>query len=206
MEIPPNFWNERYGTEDFAYGTAPNGFVVEQAGRIPAGRVVCVGAGEGRNAAHLAGLGYSVVAVDGSKTGAVKTKRLAAERGVEVETVTADLRDHDLGDQVWQGAVAIFCHLPSELRRLVHRGIVRSLASGGVLLFESYTPAQLGRGTGGPPVRDMLCSLDDARREFEGLDFEIAHELERDVNEGRYHTGTAAVVQLVGVKPPARGH
>ena len=33
-----------------------------------------------------------------------------------------------------------------------------------------------------------------------GLDLEIAHEITRDVVEGLYHTGRAAVVQICGHK------
>lgn len=39
-------WDERYGTEDFAYGTEPNGFVKEAAPQIgSASKVLCIGEG-----------------------------------------------------------------------------------------------------------------------------------------------------------------
>ena len=47
----------------------------------------------------------------------------------------------------------------------------------------------------------MLVSLDELRRELAGLEFLHAAELEREVREGAYHTGLAAVVQLVARKP-----
>jgi hypothetical protein len=47
----------------------------------------------------------------------------------------------------------------------------------------------------------MLISLDELKRELTGLDFIHAKELEREVLEGSGHTGLAAVVQVLGVKP-----
>ena len=70
-----------------------------------------------------------------------------------------------------------------------------------MLVLEAYTPDQIGRGTGGPPVSEMTMSLDALEVEFEGLNFSHAVECERDVIEGRFHTGRGAVVQLVAVKP-----
>ncbi len=80
---------------EFAYGTAPNRWLEAQAAAIPAGgRVLCLGEGEGRNAVWLAQRGFSVVAVDASPVGLEKARRLAAERGVTIETRVADLASY----------------------------------------------------------------------------------------------------------------
>ena len=51
-------WNERYGSTAYFYGTAPNDFVVENAGRIRSGsEVLFLAEGEGRNAVRIAGDG-----------------------------------------------------------------------------------------------------------------------------------------------------
>ena len=197
---PPGFWDARYADDEFAYGTQANDFIVEYFSRIPPGKVLCLGAGEGRNAVFLASKGYQVVALDGSVQGAKKTTKLAAQMGVLVETVTADLNGYDLGRGQWSGIISIWCHLPSQLRRAVHRRVVDGLAVGGVFLLEAYTPAQLAYGTGGPPLVDMLCARADLLTELAGLDFAVAHEIEREVAEGRHHHGKSAVVQLVGLK------
>jgi hypothetical protein len=47
----------------------------------------------------------------------------------------------------------------------------------------------------------MLMSLDDLRRELAGLEFVHAVRMEREVREGRWHTGLASVIQIIGVKP-----
>jgi SAM-dependent methyltransferase len=198
---PDNFWNDRYSSAAFAYGTAPNDFLAAQAGQLPPrGKILCLAEGEGRNAVWLAERGFRVTAVDASNVGLKKAQRLAAERGVTIATVCADLADFDIAAYAWDGIVSIFCHLPPALRATVHRACVAGLAPGGVLLLEGYTPRQLGRGTGGPQHLDMLMEPDDLRRELIGLELVQLQELERDVVEGNCHTGRGAVVQLVAVK------
>jgi len=195
-------WDERYAREGWAFGTEPNDFLKEEAHRIPeGGRVLCLGEGEGRNAVHLASLGYRVVAVDLSAVGMRKARGLAAERGVSVETLVASVEELDLGEGEWQGIVSIFFHLPPELRRAVHSQVARGLAPGGVFVLEAYTPRQLELGTGGPPHAHRLPTLAVLREELEALQLAVGRELEREIHEGWMHTGRGAVVQVVGVRP-----
>ena len=72
----PSFWDNRYAVDDFVFGTAPNEFLRECAERIPAGPVLCLGEGEGRNAVFLAGRGHAVTAVDQSTVGLAKAREL----------------------------------------------------------------------------------------------------------------------------------
>ena len=196
-------WNERYSQPGFAYGTEPNQFLVSTANRIPAGSVLTLGEGEGRNAAYLAGLGRRVVAVDQSEVGLAKARRLAAERGLAIETVCADLAGYLIEPGAWAGIVSIFCHLPRRIRLPLYAAIVRGLRPGGILILEAYTPNQIERGTGGPQDRDMLLTLAGLREELAGLEFVHARELDREVREGTYHTGVASVVQVVGLRQHA---
>ena len=190
-------WDERYAEDGFAYGLEPNAFLAAHADALR-GPVVCLAAGEGRNAVWLAQQGLEVHAVDLSPVGVAKTRALAAERGVTVEAQVADLATFDLGEARWGGIVAIFAHPPEPIRRRVHGAIPVALRPGGTLLMEMYTPRQLQHRTGGPPVLPMLYEPADIRSQLEGLSFERFEEIERDVVEGRYHTGRAAVLQVVG--------
>lgn len=194
-------WDERYGADEYVYGTVPNDFLAEVAARIPPGRVLCLADGEGRNSAWLAERGYQVTAVDASAVGLRKGQRLAAERGVRVTAVHADLAEYRIEPGAWSGIVSIFAHLPPEVRRALHRGVVDGLAPGGAFVLEAYTPAQLGRGTGGPPTPDRMMTLDALREELDGLRFEIGRELRRDVREGRLHGGVSEVVQVLAFRP-----
>lgn len=201
IEAARDVWNGRYGVDHYVFGTDPNDFLRQHAAAIPTGPVLCLAEGEGRNAVHLAGLGHRVSSVDLSDIGVRKTLELAAGVGVTVAASQGDLATYDLGRGTWNGIVSIFAHLPPSVRAPLHRRVVDALAPGGVLLLEAYTPAQIGRGTGGPPVPELTMTLDALRVELDGLEFEHGAELEREVVEGAGHTGLAAVVQLVARKP-----
>lgn len=194
-------WDERYNTDEYVYGTEPNAFLKSVARRIPEGRVLCLAEGEGRNGVYLAGLGYDVTAVDASAVGLEKARRLARDRGVTLETVVADLATFDIAPGRWDGIVSIFCHVPGEIRKDLHRKVQAGLRPGGMFVLEAYTPDQLGYKTGGPPDPDRLMSVGDLKVELQGLEFIRAEEAIRDVVEGRYHTGPGAVVQILAKKP-----
>jgi hypothetical protein len=197
----PDFWNKRYDAEGFFYGTEPNDFVKEMAPRIPSGPILCLAEGEGRNAVYLASLGHAVTAVDQSAAGLAKARQLAATRHVSIETAVVDLAEFTITPGGWSGIVAIFAHLPPELRRTVYRQVVAGLCLGGLFVLESYTPAQLAFGTGGPKDPAMLSTLAGLRDELAGLEFLIGREIERDVMEGTGHTGRAATVQVLAQRP-----
>jgi SAM-dependent methyltransferase len=193
-------WDKRFSEPGYAYGTEPNGFLASVVDRIPRGNVLCLAEGEGRNAVYLAGLGYEVTAVDTSTVGLAKADALALDRGVTIDAVLADLADYPIDPGEWQGIVSIFCHLPPVVRAALHERCLRGLAPGGVFVLEGFTPRQLELGTGGPKSRELLMELEFIRQELPGLRLEIAREIEREVVEGKFHKGTAAVVQILAVK------
>jgi SAM-dependent methyltransferase len=193
-------WDERYGTEEYAYGTRPNKFLEENFHSIPKGKVLSLAEGEGRNAVFLAQQGYAVTAVDASLVGLNKAWKLAEENGVFVECVHADLADYDLGEDRWDGIVSIFCPLPSSLRKQLYKKVEAGLKPNGIFLLEAYTPEQLKHGTGGGNSADVMQSKESLRLELAGLKFRHLVELERDVREGIYHTGIGAVVQAIAAK------
>jgi SAM-dependent methyltransferase len=197
-----SMWNERYSEPGYAYGVEPNAFLVETASRIaPNGRVLSLGEGEGRNAVFLAQRGFRVTGVDASEVGLAKARALAAERGVQIETIEADLATFEFGECAWDAIVSIWCHLPPTVRARVHRECVRALAPGGLFILEAYTPAQLSFDSGGPRSIEMLYTERVLREDLTGLDVLLARECEREVHEGRYHNGRSAVVQFVAQKP-----
>ena len=195
-------WEARYAEAGYAFGTRPNDFLREQEGRLLPGRILCLGAGEGRNAVWLAQRGYEVTAVDQSTRGLQKARRLASDRGVRIATVEADLATFHIQAGAWAGIVSIFVHLTPPVRKRVHASVVSGLAPGGVYVMEAFRPEQARRTTGGPSEDERLVNLERLRPELGALDWLVAQELERDVVEGRCHTGRASVVQLVARKRP----
>lgn len=193
-------WDERYSREEYVYGKEPNDFLLQKVSLLKAGKVLCLADGEGRNSVFLASKGHDVTAIDQSKVGLEKTKKLADEKGVKVATVQGDLADYVIAPESWDSVVSIFCHLPSVLRQQLHRKVIAGLKPGGIFLLEAYTPDQLRFGTGGPPMEDMMMTLGTLKEELAGMQFLHAQELKREVVEGIFHTGMGAVVQLVARK------
>jgi SAM-dependent methyltransferase len=193
-------WDERYSEPGFAYGTAPNDFLVSIVDKIPRGKILSLAEGEGRNAVYPASLGYGVTGVDGSEVGLRKAEELATERGVAITTVHADLSEFEIKPEHWDGIIACYCHLPSAIRIPLHQAVVRGLKSGGVFVLEAFSKEQLDYGTGGPQSLDMLMSLDDLKQELAGLELVHAVRIEREVREGSGHTGLASVIQMLGIK------
>ncbi len=196
-----DMWDDRYREEALAYGSAPNDFLVEQAGLLRPGNCLCLAEGQGRNAVWLAEQGLSVTAVDQSPVGMKRARDLAASRSVALSTEVADLAEFDLGHRAWDNIVSIFGHLPGPLRRDVHHRVVEALRPGGIFLLEAYTPDQLGTsGIGGPSDPDMLLTVEKLKIELGSLEILLAREIVRQVNEGELHKGESAVVQFVGRK------
>lgn len=194
-------WDERYREPGYSYGTMPNDFLVAVESRIPHGRILSLAEGEGRNAVYLASQGYRVTAVDASAVGLCKAEALAAEHGVSITTIVADLGEFRIEPNQWDGIISCYCHISSTIRARLHHGVVNGLKPGGVFVLEAFSKEQLAYDSGGPRDLDLLMALDDLKRELAGLEFIRAATLERDVIEGTRHTGRASVVQIFAVKP-----
>jgi cyclopropane fatty-acyl-phospholipid synthase-like methyltransferase len=192
-------WNERYGSGEFAYGTEPNSFLVENA-KLLTGPVLSLAEGEGRNAVFLASQGFDVLGVDGSEVGLAKAHKLAKSKGVAIKTEVADLATYEPPTHLYGSVVSISAHLPSDVRRRLYPLVEQSLKPGGIILLEAYAKSQLSRNTGGPKDPDMLMTAVDIPKEFPNCEVLLCQEIEREVVEGEFHTGMASVVQFIGKK------
>ncbi|MDO5653749.1 MAG: class I SAM-dependent methyltransferase [Brachymonas sp.] len=194
-----SLWNTRYQNEAYFYGTEPNSFL-EEHWKLLGTPVLSLSEGEGRNAVFLASHGLDVLGVDLSDIGLEKARKLAASRGLRIETQVADLAMYEPATAHYGGVVSIFAHLPSSVRQRLCPLVEQALKPGGVVVMEAYAESQLARDTGGPKNPDMLMTVDKIRAEFPNLEPVLLHETERDVREGEGHTGLASVIQFIGRK------
>ena len=67
-------------------------------------------------------------------------------------------------------------------------------------MLEGFAPEQLQYNTGGPKDLDLLPKLVTLQEELGSLNWEISQDIERELWEGRYHNGKAAVIQMLGRK------
>lgn len=196
-----NFWDQQFSGSDFKYGTQPNAFLQAQASRLaPGSAVLLPGDGEGRNSVWLAQQGHHATALDSSAVGLAKARALAAERGVTLHCLQADLQ-HWPGDAGRFDAVApIYLHLPPDLRALAHRRLFDALRPGGWFMLEAFHPRQLGYTSGGPKDAAMLYTLDMLRADLSGAADHtelLAWEGEVELDEGSGHQGRAFVTRLL---------
>ena len=197
------FWNTRYATEEYVFGTAPNAFLASQAQTLKPGQtVLAIADGEGRNGVWLAQQGLKVHAIDFSPAALAKAAKLAAERGVEVEFEQADVLNWSWPEAAYDVVVAIFIQFaPPPGRETIIAGIRRTLKPGGTLILQGYTPKQIEYGTGGPANPANMYVEADLRRWFG--DWQIQHlaEHESHISEGAHHHGMSALIDMVAVKP-----
>jgi cyclopropane fatty-acyl-phospholipid synthase-like methyltransferase len=197
------FWNERFGGEEYFYGTTPNAFLASQAHLLKPGLfALSIADGEGRNGVWLAEQGLDVLAVDFSEKALQKSRKLAESRGVSMQTELVDVHTWDWGESRFDVIVAIFIQFASSQQRpALHRTIQRALKPGGLLLLQGYTPKQLEFRTGGPSNRDNLYNASDLQHDFAAMEILQLREHETVISEGPGHSGMSALVDLVARKP-----
>ena len=199
-------WEERYrGSQDYLFGKAPAQFLVENPGWIKPGQsVLSVADGEGRNSTWLAAQGADVQSFDMSETAVARAQKLAEEQGVSVASHLCDWQDWD-----WKGAqfdlvVAIFIQFagPSE-RGAQFADLKQAVRPGGVLMLHGYRPEQVALGTGGPPFVENMYTAEILGKYFGNWKVERLAAYERDVQEGRGHSGKSALIDLIVRRPKA---
>jgi SAM-dependent methyltransferase len=198
------FWNDRYGTEEYAYGKAPNAWFAAQLDQLQPGRILLPAEGEGRNAVHAARNGWVVTAYDISEAGRNKALRLAAEAHVELTYLVGTMAEIPALRTDFDAMGLVFAHFPASIRAALSTNLLAHLRPGGVLIFEAFAKDQIRyqqeHGSGGPQQLDMLYSLAEVRAGFPGVAFSVLEEAEVWLNEGPFHRGLAKVVRGVGVK------
>ncbi len=194
-------WNDRYAGDDYLFGTEPADFLRRVEGWLTPGEtVLAIADGEGRNSVWLAGQGMAVTAFDPAQNAVAKARKLAAARGVTVDFQICDLDGWDWSRQ-FDVVAGIFIQFvgPRERGRLFSR-INQALKPGGLLLLHGYAPRQVGYGTGGPPSRENMYTLDLLRESFAGYEVLRAEDFDADVDEGRGHSGRSALIDFVARK------
>ncbi|HVO16895.1 MAG TPA: methyltransferase domain-containing protein [Alphaproteobacteria bacterium] len=195
-------WNARFSAPGYVFGTAPNLFLTRQARRLKRGqRALAIADGEGRNGIWLAQQGLTVTSVDFSPIALEKARTRAAELGVALELVEADLVRWTWPKAAFDVVAGIFFQFaaPAE-RAAIFRNIKAALKPGGLVLIEGYGPKQLEYKTGGPGVLENLYTEALLREAF--ADFEILElrAYDAEISEGEGHKGMSALVDLVARK------
>ena len=194
------FWDERYSTTEFIYGTEPNHFFKNELDNLTPGNILLLGEGEGRNALYAALKGWNVDAVDFSTKAKEKALQLAEENDIHINYEVVDLSKYKLKKNYYDAVAIIFLHLKPEVRIFIHSQVNKSLCAGGKLILEVFEKDQLGKSSGGPQNLEMLYSIEEMKNDFENMKIELLEKKFINLDESERHCGYAVVIRLIVVK------
>ena len=195
-----NFWNERYSSKDYVYGTEPNQFLKQELEKLPPGKILLPAEGEGRNAVFAAKLGWEVTAFDSSSKGKKKAEKLALLNNVTIDYQIKDYEEFKTKTVEFDCVALIYAHMSPHKRNEYHEKLISFLKPGGKLILEGFSKKQINNSTGGPRNTEMLFSEEELQNDFESFAKLIIKESDVELDEGRSHRGIASVIQILGIK------
>ncbi|MFZ0089703.1 MAG: methyltransferase domain-containing protein [Solirubrobacteraceae bacterium] len=161
-------WNARWSEREMrALEGDPAPWLVQSHERAPVtagARALDVACGDGRNAAYLAGLGFTVDAVDVSDVAVAAVRRAAADRGLAVRACRMDLEQAALPEARYAVVVQF-----NYLQRDLFAALAASLIPGGVVIAETFARRHADPRRGRIDPRYLLAD-DELRTAFPGLE------------------------------------
>jgi SAM-dependent methyltransferase len=194
------FWNERYASEEYAYGTEPNLFLKDKLEQLTPGKILFPAEGEGRNAVFAAKLGWQVTAFDPSTEGKIKAEKLASQNGVSINYQIGSFENVSFPDNHFDCVVLVFAHMHPLKRNEYHQKLMSFLKPGGTLILEGFSKKQIANNSGGPRDIDMLFSKQELQYDFGSFSKLTITEKDYALNEGPFHQGIASVIRAFGEK------
>jgi len=194
------FWDKRYDTQEYEYGTEPNEFFKQYIDQTKAGTVLLPGEGEGRNAVYAASKGWFVDAFDYSRIAREKALNLAQNQNVTINYTVSDFFDFTLKPGYYDLIALIYAHEHKDSRRTFHHNVINGLKKNGVLLLEAFSTEQLKNGPGGPKNIDMLYTLEDLKQDLKSLTIIQAEQIDIQLNSGSFHQGAGNVIRILARK------
>lgn len=193
---PATSWDQRYDRELYVYGKEPVQFLRQIVGRLRVGKALVLAAGEGRNAVFLARQGFDVTAVDVSAKGLEKCRALAAEHGVTVHTIVADLDTFSMGSGHWDLITDFYYHDTALYSR-----VMQGLKPGGFFVLQNFSTEQPATNRFGPKDPAWLVAPNQLPRAFDPWRIRYYEDTVIELDEGM-HKGPGAVVRLLVEKTP----
>jgi len=180
-------WDAKHRAAEGAAAPEAAALVTELLPLLPSGPALDLACGTGRHTLLLASRGQGVTAVDGSEVALdilerraraanYATKRLREKRQIQagrrgIQLLSADLERVSLPAASFSLVLCV-----NYLQRSLFGQMATALAPGGVLLFGTYTRAQL-EFAGGPKSPEYLLRSGELRTAFPGLQILFYREL-----------------------------
>lgn len=200
------FWDERFGKEEYKYGKTANTYLVNELSKINySGKILLPAEGEGRNATFCALNNWDVSAFDISSKGKEKAFKLAKEYDVSFKYNLGEfVKDYNYEDNSFDALALIYAHFPSSIRSRFNQELSKKLKIGGKVILEGFSLKQAilqegKQSTNGPKDPTMLFSKEEILNDFKN--FEILHleEEKIELNAGKNgHQGFGYVIRFTG--------
>ena len=164
-------WDERYRSKGALWSGNPNPHLVAQAGELPSGHALDVGAGEGADAIWLASRGWHVIAVDLSAVALERASANAHQAGADIagriDWVHEDVTSWDPGPDRYDLVSVQYVHLPPARRQAMLKYLARAVAPGGSLLMVCHHPSDLQTTVPRPNMPELFFTGDDIAAELD---------------------------------------
>jgi ubiquinone/menaquinone biosynthesis C-methylase UbiE len=166
-------WDARYAAHEHVWSLGPNAFVVAELEALPPGRALDLAGGEGRNALWLAERGWTVTMVEFSRVGLEKARRLAADRGVTLELVEADVTRYEPEPDAYDLVLVSYLQTEAVGREAWLGHVTDALAPGGTVLILAHDASNIEHGYGGPQDPSALTTPEDVASRLTANDPEL---------------------------------
>ncbi|MBE8726636.1 class I SAM-dependent methyltransferase [Flavobacterium hungaricum] len=198
-------WDDRYSSEEFAYGEQPNNYLKEQIEKLQHGSILFPAEGEGRNAVFAAKLGWKVAAFDISAEGKNKALKLAETNNVSIDYQIGELETLSYQPEEFDAIALIYAHFPAVIKAAIHQQLDSLLKKGGIIIFEAFSKKHLeylaiNEKVGGPKDIESLFSIEEIQNDFPNYEIIELEEKEIELHEGLFHNGKGSVIRFVGRK------
>lgn len=164
-----------------------------------------LGAGEARTLVALARQnGHRGTAVDFSDEALAGARSHADRHGVELETITADVRSWT-SDRQWDAVLVTFVQLLPDERPGLYRTMREIVRPGGWILGQWFRPDHLmgDYARMGPSAADRMVPIEELRAHFAADRLALCEARDEELDEGDFLNGPAACVCLAAQRAEA---
>ena len=182
-------WEKRYSMKGRG-PKEPEPFVVDSVPYMAEGKLVDIACGEGRHALYLAkaSASFDVLGIDRSPTAIKVASERAAQLGLRANFAIRDLEKEFLPEDIFN-TIVVTRYWQADL--CPH--IVKHLAIGGVLVYETYTLDYLRYGE---RTRSHLLQSGQLRETFAKLGLKIDYYAEVDRPETKEYSARLRAVKI----------
>lgn len=191
------FWDERFQQEVYVYGTEPHPLFIQALEKIPIGKLLMAGDGEGRHAVYASAKGHTTTIWDYSEAGKEKALALAASKGVKVGYEVKDLTKVSIPEEQFEAVGMVYAHFAAEQQQETHRKLWQSIKKNGHLILIGFGKEQIELSSGGPKNVDMLYEPEELGTHFAEAKMIDHFNGRMELNEGPYHQGEGHIIYML---------